>query len=53
MKAPAPKSRMKSLKLILAWLVVCAPLSWGVFHSVKRSLPLFQAGGRTPHVSPR
>jgi len=32
---------MKSLKLLLAWLVVGAPLSWGVYHSVKKSLPLF------------
>ncbi len=34
---------MKSLKLALAWMVVALPLSWGVYHSVRKAMPLFQA----------
>jgi hypothetical protein len=34
---------MKPLKLTLAWLMIGIPLAWGVFHSVKRSMPLFNA----------
>ncbi|MFO1459826.1 MAG: hypothetical protein U1G08_10485 [Verrucomicrobiota bacterium] len=44
---------MKSAKLVVAWLVVGVPLAWGVFHSVKRSLPLFHGGSRPPAASPR
>ncbi len=33
---------MKSLKLLLAWIWVAIPLSWGVWHSVRKSMPLFQ-----------
>lgn len=30
--------------LITAWILVLAPLSWGVARSVQRSMPLFTAG---------
>ena len=33
---------MKSLKLLLAWVWVAIPLCWGVWHSVRKSMPLFQ-----------
>ncbi len=42
---------MKPLKLTLAWLLVGIPLAWGVFHSVKKSLPLFGRAA-TPAVTP-
>jgi hypothetical protein len=32
---------MRSLKLKLAWVLVGLPLAWGVYHSVKKSMPLF------------
>lgn len=38
---------MKPLKLTVAWLMIGVPLAWGVFHSVKKSMPLFD-GTRTP-----
>jgi hypothetical protein len=30
-------------RLVLAWLMVSVPLGWGVYQSVVKSLPLFQA----------
>jgi len=35
---------MQRLLLPLAWILVLAPLSWGVARSVQRSMPLFTAG---------
>lgn len=32
---------MRRLALIVAWLWVVIPLAWGVYESVKKSLPLF------------
>jgi hypothetical protein len=32
------------LRVLLAFLVVALPLGWGVYRSVKNSLPLFTAG---------
>lgn len=29
-------------KIVLAWSIVLAPLGWGVYQSVVKSLPLFQ-----------
>jgi hypothetical protein len=34
---------MKKLALILAWLWVSIPLSWGVYQSVQKSMPLFES----------
>ena len=39
---------MQRLLLPLAWLLVLAPLSWGVARSVQRSMPLFTAGSPSP-----
>ena len=30
-----------NIKLIIAWLWISIPLGWGVYQSVKKSLPLF------------
>jgi hypothetical protein len=35
---------MQRFLLIIAWMLVLTPLSWGVARSVQRSLPLFSAG---------
>lgn len=35
---------MKTVLLPIAWILVLAPLSWGVARSVQRSMPLFTAG---------
>jgi hypothetical protein len=32
------------MKLMLTWLVVALPLGWGVTQSVKKAMPLLQAG---------
>lgn len=34
---------MKTIRLLLVWILVIVPLSWGVVRSVQKSLPLFQA----------
>jgi hypothetical protein len=34
---------MQRFLLIIAWILVLTPLSWGVARSVQRSLPLFSA----------
>ncbi len=31
--------------VIVAWIVVCAPLAWGVFMTLKKAAQLFDAGG--------
>jgi hypothetical protein len=33
---------MKTLRLLLAWLVVGAPLLWGVLQTLKKAAALFQ-----------
>lgn len=35
---------MQTVLLPIAWLLVLAPLSWGVARSVQRSMPLFTEG---------
>lgn len=32
---------MKRVRVILAWLVVSAPLAWGIYQSIQKSMPLF------------
>lgn len=32
------------MKLVLTWLLVALPLGWGVTQSVKKAMPLLQAG---------
>ncbi len=36
--------KTSALSVALAFLVVAVPLSWGLYRSVKNSLPLFTAG---------
>jgi hypothetical protein len=33
---------MKAFQLAIVWILVVAPLTWGVVRSVQKSLPLFQ-----------
>ncbi len=40
------------LKLGLAWLVIGVPLAWGVFQSVKKSMPLFTISPSAGQSSP-
>ena len=42
---------MQRLILLVAWILVLTPLSWGVARSIQRSMPLFQAG-MAMHVPP-
>lgn len=39
-------------KLGLAWLVIGIPLAWGVFQSVKKSMPLFTTSPSAGPLSP-
>ncbi len=41
------KKSMSLLRLAVAWTIVTIPLGWGVFQSVMKSLPLFQANAAT------
>jgi hypothetical protein len=40
----------KSSPLLIAtmWLIVIVPLGWGVYQSVVKSMPLFQASSAAP-----
>ncbi|WP_168189276.1 MFS transporter small subunit [Paludisphaera borealis] len=44
---------MKSSALLIAasWLLVLIPLGWGVYQSVVKSLPLFQAPDASKAIS--
>ena len=42
---------MKTLLLIIAWTWVAVPLSWGVYQSVQKSLPLFQGQSKSAILS--
>src|SRR5262249_9191765 len=41
-KMSSPEKRTSPLLLGFAWLVVSLPLGWGVYESVKKSVPLFR-----------
>jgi hypothetical protein len=34
---------MRTVQLLVAWLWIALPLSWGVYHSALKALPLFAA----------
>jgi len=34
---------MKTIALAIVWIWIALPLGWGVYQSVQKSLPLFQA----------
>jgi hypothetical protein len=48
MTAPAKTSLAA---VLCAWLVVALPLCWGLYQSVKKSLPLFTAPVTAPAAS--
>jgi len=33
---------MKTIALVIAWMLIAVPLGWGVYQSVQKSRPLFQ-----------
>lgn len=37
----SPEHRTPIAAIVLAWLIVALPLSWGVYQSVVKSVPLF------------
>jgi hypothetical protein len=39
---PPPEARSNEALLIVSWLWVGVPLAWGVWETVRTSLPLFQ-----------
>ncbi|MFM7215041.1 MAG: hypothetical protein ACKO3H_09215 [Verrucomicrobiota bacterium] len=43
---------MKTLKLVIAWLLVGVPLAWGVIQSIEKSLPLFRGAPTTATPMP-
>jgi hypothetical protein len=47
-----PEQRSSPLILVIAWLVVSLPLGWGVYESVKKSLPLFYSASARKSPSP-
>jgi hypothetical protein len=45
--------KTSALSIALAFLVVAIPLGWGLYRSVKNSMPLFTAGkGPAPAPAP-
>jgi hypothetical protein len=46
-----PQKKTSPWVIAFAWIVVTIPLGWGVYESVIKSLPLFQAAPATQ--SPR
>ena len=45
---PNPMKKTSPLSVTLAFLVVALPLSWGIYRSIKNSMPLFAAGKMAP-----
>jgi hypothetical protein len=41
-----PRKTPSPLAITLAWILVMIPLSWGVYQSVVKSLPLFESTAR-------
>jgi hypothetical protein len=44
--------KTSSLSIFLAFLVVAVPLGWGLYRSVKNSMPLFTAPRSAPIPAP-
>jgi hypothetical protein len=40
--------KTNAIKLIVAWAIVGSALGWGVYHSVKKSMPLFKGSTAAP-----
>lgn len=47
-----PEQQSSPFLLVSAWLVVSLPLGWGVYESVKKSLPLFYSASTTELPAP-
>lgn len=47
----SPTRTVAPLRIVSAWIVVAIPLGWGVYQSVTKSLPLFQATAGRPATS--
>lgn len=43
---------MNRIKLLIIWLWIGIPLGWGVYQSVKKSLPLFTQNSVPAAVAP-
>ena len=41
---------MKRLGILAAWLLVAAPLAWGIARSVQKALPLLSTTPQSPTV---
>lgn len=39
--SPLPPRKTPVLLIIFAWVVVAAPLAWGLYQSVEKAMPLF------------
>ena len=53
MRTEAADGHLMPIYLLIAWLWVGIPLGWGVYQTVKKSLPLFQAAApASPTVAP-
>ena len=42
MTAPPPRPTQRWGAVVLAWLLVGAPLAWGILQTVKKALRLFE-----------
>ena len=51
-QAPNPMKKTSSLSIALAILVVALPLGWGLYRSIKNSMPLFTAGTTPAPAAP-
>jgi peptidoglycan/LPS O-acetylase OafA/YrhL len=40
--ANPPERRTSPALVAAAWLVVCVPAAWGVYQTIKKSIPLFR-----------
>ena len=39
----SPERKTSTLRIVIYWTIVLIPLSWGVYKSIIKSLPLFGA----------
>jgi hypothetical protein len=52
LRAPNPVKKTSPLTICLAILVVALPLGWGLYRSIKNSMPLFTAANAPAAASP-
>ncbi len=39
---------MKTIRVLVAWMLVAIPLGWGVTRSIQKALPLFKTTASSP-----